>query len=1228
MTSVPAPETYPCPYCLAQASAATGCPSCGRGPDTDAITVTRMDGEIADLTGRLTAARAEIAALETRLNESITSRNTIATKVRIAAERARAFPLPPTVPPPLTAPSPPAARSGTAPETGPIARMPPAPPAPGAEPETGRPRALGATPSPADGVEQRITALTAQNVLFALGGLLLVVAAAVFTAVAWAQVGVIGRAAILAAATGTVLLVPPFAVRRGLHGAAETLAAVGLLMVLLDGYAAWAVDLLGVQGLGGPGYSATVCAVTAGIARGYGRLAGQAGHRDGSAGHRDGLAGHRDGPAGHEGGLAGHRDGPAGGGLAGPGIAAVLVAQPVLPLLAVAGDAGATGWSVALSGVAVLDAVVVRLRREWAEPSGPGLVAYLCGLLAVSGAGMMALADLAVVESATEAARSGGALVLAAAVATGAAVLSGYRTAQAWTAGLLTAAVGIAGGGWALQLDAGKPLTRLAMVALAVAVAVVAVRTRLPGIVGRGTWIGALAVAAPPAVGVAWAAVVAGTHSVATARPALSAAWTTTVSGFEWDILLALVGVLCAYVISLPDRARTDLGLTALLMAALLTPAALRLPWWTAALLGMLVAASAIALATRATDDLRLLFRLAVSVTATAHALLVAFGDAAVAAGVCGSIVAIGAVTGFGLRADARHGDVTGPARQRGVVGAGAVTAGLLAIAPTVWLALLALDVPVTLRVRAILLVGILLCAAARHPSVSTPQVTGVALLVAAATPLWAIPGTDPGALYVGAGLLLVASLATARLPKHAATRLPEHAATRLPVFAAAGVLAVGLAAWTGEDLAKVLVRPYGALAFAWAGGHPSSSPIAWATVAAVLMSAAAAGRFAWSLSATRTAAAMAVAPLLGLAIPLGVAAARAPWPAVPLTSLTVGLAGMVVLTLGTSRPDRRAGLTAAFGVLAGAGLCGATPVAGAMLAAFALVVVAGAVAGVAARTEIARIAGWVTGTLALIVVAVTAAHVAELRTGGSALAVLAAAAVAAALEWMLAAKRPREARPVAAVAQAAAVIALMTAGTLGRAALIATLWSVVLAVRALRPHETHTVRNAYALAAAGGALLGWWLLLSARQVGVAEAYTAPAAAAALAGGWFARRQRPVLPSWTAYGPALAAAFLPTLAVIAGSGPDHPEYARRLLLGADALAVLIAGATARLRAPVVSGALALTLIALHELAQIWDLVPRWAPLALGGLLLVGIATTMEQRRRDLTRLRDAITRMD
>ncbi|WP_238425584.1 SCO7613 C-terminal domain-containing membrane protein [Micromonospora parastrephiae] len=120
-------------------------------------------------------------------------------------------------------------------------------------------------------------------------------------------------------------------------------------------------------------------------------------------------------------------------------------------------------------------------------------------------------------------------------------------------------------------------------------------------------------------------------------------------------------------------------------------------------------------------------------------------------------------------------------------------------------------------------------------------------------------------------------------------------------------------------------------------------------------------------------------------------------------------------------------------------------------------------------------------------------------------------------------------------------------------------------------------------------------------------------------------RTRPGLTSWPALGPGLVAALLPSLVSVL-AGPD-PQPWRRLLLGTAALGVVLAGAARRWQAPVLLGGGALGLLALHELARGWDLLPRWIYLAVGGLVLVGLAATYERRRRDLARLRAAVIRL-
>ena len=56
---------------------------------------------------------------------------------------------------------------------------------------------------------------------------------------------------------------------------------------------------------------------------------------------------------------------------------------------------------------------------------------------------------------------------------------------------------------------------------------------------------------------------------------------------------------------------------------------------------------------------------------------------------------------------------------------------------------------------------------------------------------------------------------------------------------------------------------------------------------------------------------------------------------------------------------------------------------------------------------------------------------------------------------------------------------------------------------------------------------------------------------------------------------------------------DDVQPVRRLALGLGALAVVVAGAYARLQAPVVIGGAVLALVAVHEIALVWDLLMRY-----------------------------------
>ncbi|MFF0594681.1 SCO7613 C-terminal domain-containing membrane protein [Streptomyces antibioticus] len=81
------------------------------------------------------------------------------------------------------------------------------------------------------------TAPGVQNVLLLLGGVLLTVAAMVFTLVSWGHLGIVGRSAVLGAVTLGVLAAPVALLRRSLRSTAEAVAGLGLALTVLDAYA-------------------------------------------------------------------------------------------------------------------------------------------------------------------------------------------------------------------------------------------------------------------------------------------------------------------------------------------------------------------------------------------------------------------------------------------------------------------------------------------------------------------------------------------------------------------------------------------------------------------------------------------------------------------------------------------------------------------------------------------------------------------------------------------------------------------------------------------------------------------------------------------------------------------------------------------------------------------------------------------------------------------------------
>ncbi|MFJ5309064.1 SCO7613 C-terminal domain-containing membrane protein [Streptomyces sp. NPDC088350] len=198
-----------------------------------------------------------------------------------------------------------------------------------------------------------------------------------------------------------------------------------------------------------------------------------------------------------------------------------------------------------------------------------------------------------------------------------------------------------------------------------------------------------------------------------------------------------------------------------------------------------------------------------------------------------------------------------------------------------------------------------------------------------------------------------------------------------------------------------------------------------------------------------------------------------------------------------------------------------------------------------------------------------------------------------------------------------------LSAAQLPMLALVLSLCGVIAAGTALRPD-----RRSLGYLAAALFVLATWVRLSAWDIGSPEAYTLPVTVPALLVGALRRRRDPNTSSWTAYGTGLTATLAPSL--LAAWADAH--WTRPLLLGTAALLVTLIGARHRLQAPLVLGGTTLVLDALHELApylaQVVGALPRWAPPALAGLLLLALGATYEQRIRDARRVRDVLGRMN
>ncbi|MFI7326860.1 SCO7613 C-terminal domain-containing membrane protein [Streptomyces rubiginosohelvolus] len=335
------------------------------------------------------------------------------------------------------------------------------PPAPTAAPGW-NPSAWGAPPSGRPGApaqpwgyvppKQPSAPRSAQNVLLTLGGLLLTIAAIAFTLVSWGSMGIGGRSAVLALVTVGALAAPAVLLRRGLTATAEALAALALVLTLLDAYAVHAVAAPDTDGLG---FTAVAAGVLAALWTAYGLVLGK---------------------------------------LHLPLPAAVVLAQ--WPLLFGAWAAGApalvVGW--ALLGTAVLDGAIAR----WGKGTGARVTACVGGSVMAFSALMVGL-TLSVTASGPLGALAPGALLLTAAAAALAGAWRaprGFARAGGVVAGL--AVVAAAGGVPAAAVPEGWRVLAYLLAGLALTAVV---RTRLPRNAAIGVLVASAAVVAGALVG-------------------------------------------------------------------------------------------------------------------------------------------------------------------------------------------------------------------------------------------------------------------------------------------------------------------------------------------------------------------------------------------------------------------------------------------------------------------------------------------------------------------------------------------------------------------------------------------------------------------------------------------------------------------------------------------------------------------------------------------------------
>lgn len=226
-------------------------------------------------------------------------------------------------------------------------------------------------------------------------------------------------------------------------------------------------------------------------------------------------------------------------------------------------------------------------------------------------------------------------------------------------------------------------------------------------------------------------------------------------------------------------------------------------------------------------------------------------------------------------------------------------------------------------------------------------------------------------------------------------------------------------------------------------------------------------------------------------------------------------------------------------------------------------------------------------------------------------------AATAAGVLLAVAAGR-RRARTEELVLLATAALALLTAVSYGYAeseTLVSPLVAAVLAAAGLTALGYGLLPARGSVSVVGVLLFSasTWVLSLDRGVTLVEAYSLPLACLAAVVGLVRLYRDRTAPSWLTVGPALSAALLPS--ALATVGDD--SLIRPLLVLTVAAAALVAGVGARWQAPVLTGSLALVVVAVSQLGPYAVGLPRWLTFGTVGLVLLVLGARYEQRRRNV-----------